>query len=355
MKRQLAALSLLFPLTAFAAEQTAPKYSERVEKAIKEGLPVCAEEAKVSRTALAHKVPVNLIPAVVRVESKRQICEGQWMIATATDGSFYMGMPRFLDNVTGTTTEEKLKSFVWNAMKESFDVTVDKQKTPQGFHRVTMLQTTERGKLPMYGLVDPAGTMFLMGNFAPATRDIRSERMKWLDAFIKEAPKTGPADAKVTVVEFSDFECPSCMRSAGYMKSILSKYSDKVRYIRYDLPLVQNHPWALTAAMAGRAIYKQKPELFWTFKDHVYTNQDKLNTFVVDDFLRNFAKDHELDLAKYDADIASPELRAHLLNASGTALSNDVRATPTYMVNGAFVDPGDNGKALEAYVAGLLK
>ena len=355
MKRHLAALALFLPLTTFAAEPAAPKFSERVEKAIKEGLPVCAEEATVTRDRLVHKVPVNITAAVVRVASKRPICEGQWMVATSTEGGFYMGMPWFLDNATGNTLEEKLKSFVWNAMKENFDVKVDKQRTKDGFFPVTMMQTTERGKLPMYGLVDPAGTMFLMGNFAPQTSDIRSERMKWLDAFLKDSPATGAANAKVTVVEFSDFECPSCMRASGFLKPILAKHSDKVRYIRYDLPLVMGHPWALTAAIAGRAVNNQKPELFWKFKEHVYANQEKLNAFVIDDFLRNFASDNGLDLAKYDADVASPALRTLLLNSAGTALSNDVRATPTYMVNGVFVDPGENGKALEAYVANLVK
>jgi len=53
--------------------------------------------------------------------------------------------------------------------------------------------------------------------------------------------------------------------------------------------------------------------------------------------------------------VASPELQASILAGAGVAFSNDVRATPTYMVNGATVDPGNDGKALEAYVAGLLK
>jgi protein-disulfide isomerase len=354
MKRNLLALSLVLSAAAFAADAPAPKLSERAEKAIKDGLPVCAGETTVSRSALQHKLPINLTAAVVRVESKRPICEGQWIVATSTEGGFYMGMPWFLDGVQGTI-EEKLKAFTYNALKENFEIHVDRQKTRDGFFPVTMYQTTARGKLPLKGVVDPAGTVFLMGNFAPLTADIRTERLKWLDSYLKDAPTTGPADAKVTVVEFSDFECPSCMRAAGYLKPITSKYGDKVRYIRYDLPLVQGHPWALAAAIAGRAVHKQKPELFWAFKDQVYANQEKLNAFTVDDFLRNFAKDHELDMTKYDADVASDALKAHLLDSAGTALSNDVRATPTYMVNGVFVDPGDNGKALEAYVAALVK
>ena len=100
---------------------------------------------------------------------------------------------------------------------------------------------------------------------------------------------------------------------------------------------------------------RQKPELFWDYKEQVYANQDKLNAFTIDDFARHFAQDRDLDLKKYDADVASPELQASILAGAGVAFSNDVRATPTYMVNGTTVDPGNDGKALEAYVAALLK
>ena len=115
------------------------------------------------------------------------------------------------------------------------------------------------------------------------------------------------------------------------------------------------HPWAFPAAVAGRAIYRQKPDLFWQYKEQVYANQEKLNTFTIDDFARGFAQDHDLDLKKYDADVSSPELQSAILAGAGTALSNDIRATPTYLVNGTNVDAGTDGKALEAYVANLLK
>src|SRR5205085_3969240 len=136
---------------------------------------------------------------------------------------------------------------------------------------------------------------------------------------------------------------------------ILAKYGDQVRYIRYDLPLLTTHPWAFAAALAGRAIYRQDPKAFWEYKKQIYANQDKLTAFTFDDFARGFAEDHSLDLKRYDADLASDEVKTDILNGVGLAFSSDVRATPTYMVNGVYVDPGDEGKALEAYVAGLLK
>jgi protein-disulfide isomerase len=73
------------------------------------------------------------------------------------------------------------------------------------------------------------------------------------------------------------------------------------------------------------------------------------------DWARAFAQDHDLDLAKYDADLNSEAIKSDILKGAAVALSNDVRATPTYMVNGAMVDAGDDGKALAEYVDTLIK
>lgn len=353
MKRLL--LLTLLALPVFADDLPATKLGEQADQQIRHALPVCSEEATVTTVGLQHKLPPNLLGNVVRMESKRPACAGQWVALTSTEGGFYIGMPWFLDGIEGATLEEKLKAFTWSAMKESWTAAVERTKTREGFFPVTIAETTERGKLPFKGLIDPTGSMFFFGSFTPLNSDIRTERVKALEPFLHLSPAQGAAAAPVTVIEFSDFECPSCQHAAGFLKLILTKYGDHVRYIRYDLPLVQMHPWALTAAIAGRAIYHQKPEVFWQYKEQIYANQENLTAFTIDQFARNFAKDHDLDMAKYDAEVGSDALREEVITGAGTALSNDVRATPTYMVNGTFVDPGTDGKALESYVAGLLK
>lgn len=343
---------LLFTAAAIAAD--APRLGDKAEKLISEALPVCSEEAKISRATMLHELPPNLVGNAVQVQSKRQVCDGQWVAVISSEGGFYIGTPWFLDGMDGTI-EEKLKSFAWKFLKENFTAVVSRQKTRDGLYKVTLLETTERGKIPFEGEVDPAGTIFFMGNFFPLNSDFRASKLKVFEPFVADSPSRGASKAEVTVIEFSDFECPSCQHAAGFLKPILDKYGDKIRYVRYDLPLINMHPWAFSAAMAGRAIHRQKQELFWDYKEQVYANQDKLNAFTIDDFARHFAQDHDLDLKKYDADVASPDLQASILAGAGVALSNDVRATPTYIVNGVNVDPGTDGKALEAYVAGLLK
>jgi len=349
-----AMLALAIAAGALAEEKTAT-LSPAAMKLIKENLPVCSEKTKVSYGPLQHKLPSNLEAIMVRVESPRQSCEGQWLATTSAAGGFFLGIPWFLDDVKDQPTlEAKLKTFAWTKLQQNVTPTVTHGETRDGLFPVVLLQTTERGTLTLEGEIDPAGTVFFLGHFAPVRGDLRQERLKNFSPIVANSPVTGAAKPEVTVIEFSDFECPSCMRASGYVKPLLDKYGDKVRYVRYDLPLVQMHPWALPAAIAGRAVYRQKPELFWVYKKHVYENQEKLSTFTFDDFARGFAQDHELDLKKYDADVASPELRAEILKGVGIAFANDIRATPTYMVNGVTVDPGD-GTSLEKYVVGLLK
>jgi hypothetical protein len=354
MKRLLFAMLNIVAAAALAADVPPVKLGERAEKLLSEALPVCSEAVKISRADLQHKLPANLTGTVVRIESERQACQGQWVGVVSEEGGLYVGVPWFLDGVSGTI-EEKLKTFTWKNMQENFSPVVDRQKTRDGLYKVTLLETTEHGKVPFQGEVDPAGTVVFLGPFHPLLADVRASRLKVFEPFIAQSPSTGAAKPDVTVIEFSDFECPSCQRAATYMKPILTKYGDKVRYVRYDLPLLNMHPWAFAAAVAGRAVHRQKPELFWDFKEQVYANQDKLTAFTIDDFVRGFAQDHDLDLKKFDADIASPELRKSLLDGVGTAFSNDIRATPTYFVNGVVVDPGIEGKGLETYVTGLLK
>src|SRR2546430_10287302 len=61
-------------------------------------------------------------------------------------------------------------------------------------------------------------------------------------------------------------------------RSILAAHGDAVRYIRFDMPLITIHPWAFSAAVAGRAIYRQNPDLFWKFKEQIYEFRSEEHT-----------------------------------------------------------------------------
>ncbi|HEX6099369.1 MAG TPA: thioredoxin domain-containing protein [Thermoanaerobaculia bacterium] len=343
--------SILLTLTlVLCAPAFAVDVDPKLDQAIRASLPVC-EGAVVTYEESPVKLPERFTGTLVQVESKRHTCEGQYIAVRSPMGGFFVGSPWPIADMEGATIEEKLKNFAWRNMQTNLTAELERKVTEDGLIPVTLWQTTENGKAPMYGLVDPQGRTFFFGNFKRLSGDVLAQRTKAFEALMAKSPSKG--SGPVTIVEFSDFQCPSCRRSAGWVDPIVKKHEGKVRYVRFDLPLTM-HPWAFPAALAGRAVHRQNPELFWEYKKAVYDNQDQLSAFIFWDWARAWAEDHDLDLKKYDADLENAQLRAEVLQGGGLALSNDVRATPTYIVNGAIVDAGDNGEALAAYVDKLV-
>ena len=324
------------------------------EKLARQALPVCAAMTLTS-TEFPYKLPQGLSGRVIHSVSPSHACEGQYALITSSTGTWYLGTPWFIGETEGATIEQKLQSFSWSNLKQNVTAVIERTRSAEGLFPATLWQTTERGKIPLDGLVDADGRVFFLGRFQAQATDAAKGRMASMQPLLATAPARGAAAPTVTIVEFSDFQCPSCKRTSGLAEAVVSRHGDQVRYIRFDLPLIENHPWAFAAAVAGRAIYRQKPELFWEYKKAVYENQETLNAFVFDDFARNFAQDRELDMTRYDADNASALLRDEILKGVGAAFSHHVRATPTFMVNGVFVNAGVDGKELDAYVAELLK
>lgn len=348
VKRLLCTLALALSVPLAAAE-----VDPKLDQAVREALPVCSD-IQVAYEALPLSLPSGFKGTMVRVDGKSPSCKGQFAAVVSNGGGFFLGSPWPIAKEEGKTIEEKLKAFAWRALNQNVTPVVDRKHTADGLFKVTLEQLTEAGKLPFEGSVDPAGTVFFFGQFRRLGSPVGAQRVKVLDTFLANAPAKGATAPKVTIIEFSDFECPSCKRSSGYVDSILEKHGDKVRYVRFDVPLT-GHPWAFPAALAGRAVYRQKPDLFWQYKKAVYESQGELNAFMFWDWARSWAEDHGLDLKAYDADLADAALKGEILSGAGIALSNDIRATPTYMVNGTILEAGEKGAALASYVETLLQ
>lgn len=326
----------------------------QLDRAVRALLPVCPGAKVTYASATGVTLPARFSAKTVGIESERPACGGQMLAVLSPAGGIFLGSPWPIADEAGDSVEQKVQSFALRNLRETVDVVVDRTPDADGLWPARVIQPSEAGKRPMFGRVDPAGRVFFFGTFRRIKDDLPSQRLAALGPALTNAPAKGPSSAAVTVVEFSDFQCPSCRRSNGYADMILKAHGNKVRYVRYDVPL-SGHPWAFPAALAGRAIYRQNPGLFWEYKKTIYDNQDKLNAFTFWDWARAWAEDHELDLARYDADLTNAPLRAEILEGAGRAFANDVRATPTFMVNGTIVDAGENGKDLAEYVAGLMK
>lgn len=161
-------------------------------------------------------------------------------------------------------------------------------------------------------------------------------------------PSRGPANTPVTVVEYADFQCPSCRQMNAVMKQVLLKYP-QVRFIFKDLPLAQIHPWAMTAATAARCAYTQSPEAFWKMHDSFYTNQELITPTDVWTTSIRFAKEAGLDEQTFKVCMTSQEAKTPIEASVNEARALNIANTPTSFVNGRRV-VGPDAEALEQYI-----
>lgn len=144
-------------------------------------------------------------------------------------------------------------------------------------------------------------------------------------------PSRGPAQAKVTIVEFSDFECPFCSRAIPTVERVMKDYDGKVRLVFRHFPL-EMHPQAEKAAEAGACAADQNK--FWEMHDRMFKDQSKLN---VPD-LKKTARDLGMDSARFDKCLDQGEKRA-LIDADLKAGSEaGVNGTPAFFINGFFIN-----------------
>jgi protein-disulfide isomerase len=145
-----------------------------------------------------------------------------------------------------------------------------------------------------------------------------------------DAPTRGPRDAPVTIVEFSDFECPFCGRAAATVQQLLAHYGSKLRYVAFDFPL-PIHPLAEKAAEAAACARAQGK--YWEMHDRLFADQSKLS--VAD--LKRTAASLGLDAQRFDACLDSGEQAAVWQAGLAEGKSVGVHATPAFFINGRLV------------------
>lgn len=149
-----------------------------------------------------------------------------------------------------------------------------------------------------------------------------------IDVAAGDDPAKGPATAPVTLVEFSDFQCPYCARVGPTLKRVEEVYGEKVRIVFKDFPLLQIHKDAAKAAEAGTCAAEQGK--FWPLHDKMFENQAKLS--VAD--LKQFAKDAGLDSNAFDQCLDSGKQSAEWNEDLKDGERYGVTGTPAFFVNG---------------------
>jgi protein-disulfide isomerase len=178
--------------------------------------------------------------------------------------------------------------------------------------------------------VSKDGKYLLRGELSDLTKDPLADNLAKLQT--KDAPSLGDPNSAITIVEFSDFECPVCRALHDGLRELLPKYP-QARLVFKDFPLEQ-HPWARTAAIAGQCAYQQDPKAFWKLYDLIYDNQEVISAENAYSKLTDYASQIALNTGTFKSCLASPEAAAAVEASRANGLALEVSSTPTVFFNG---------------------
>ena len=158
-------------------------------------------------------------------------------------------------------------------------------------------------------------------------------------------PFKGPEDAVVTIVEFSDFQCPYCSRAYTTIELLLESYPEDVKLVYKHLPL-SFHQYAQEAAEASECAFDQ--DMFWEYYNALYQNQDSINS----DYLVSLAEELELDMDTFNSCLESGEKTDSVNADAAIAASVGITGTPAFLINGELVV---GAQAYETFEAAILQ
>jgi protein-disulfide isomerase len=246
-----------------------------------------------------------------------------------------------------TQTQKTIEAYLRNLYAFGPDVkmVVDtlKESPVPGLLETNIDVTIGDNKQSVRFFVSKDGKYLFQGELSDLTKDPLAENRAHLQ--LKDSPSVGDPKAPVTIVEYSDFECPVCRNLHDALRTMLPNYP-QVRVIFKDFPIEQIHPWARTAAIAGRCAYNQDPKAFWKVYDLIYDNQEIISAENAWTKMTDFAAQAGLNAATFKACMAGPEAGAAIDASRISGQQLDVNSTPTLFVNGRrFV--GADPRALE--------
>jgi protein-disulfide isomerase len=271
----------------------------------------------------------------------------------ATSGKDKSAPPKSADSSTAKpgSLESRVENYLRNlyAWGHDFDVKVGPSKPSLIPDLLEVPVTVSMGGQSDTAVVyvSKTGNFMLRGELTDMTADPFAETRSKLH--VGNSPSMGPEDAKVTLIEFADFECPSCRQLDLILRDFLPQHPE-VRLVFKHYPLTDIHPWAMTAAIASQCVYQQSPAAFWKFHDAVFDSQDLISPSNVWDELLDLATKQGLNVETYKACLINPETASQVKENIEEGHAVTVTATPTTFVNSRRL-VGPDKPLLQQYVS----
>lgn len=230
-----------------------------------------------------------------------------------------------------------------------------------GFLAVKLLVLTPDREVPIVVYVDPTGERVIAGNlFIKGENVTRKEagepKPRKIDMGLLEIEKSlirGPAEAKVTIVEFSNFECAYCVRSWPKMKEFLGKYPQDIRYVFKHYPLQrQGKPFDLSAMIM--AVEEVNKDAFWLIHDYLFSDEGQVfvkgTNEAVKQKIEQILKEKGYNVQAFQNALETGKGKKRVEEDLAVGDKIRVRGTPTVILNGTFVINPLTEKMIEGYL-----
>jgi protein-disulfide isomerase len=157
----------------------------------------------------------------------------------------------------------------------------------------------------------------------------------------------GNPDAKVTLIEYSDFQCPACLSYVPIIKELVSEFGNDIQFVYRHFPLKGTHPNAAPAARAAEAAGQQGK--FWEMHDQLFNNQTSwAGLFSAKKSFITYAEKIGLDINQFETDYDSKEIIKKVDDQYESALAIGLNSTPSFLINGKRIN---NPRTLEDFRA----
>ena len=170
------------------------------------------------------------------------------------------------------------------------------------------------------------------------------------DLDLNDRVPRGRPGSRLVIVEFSDFQCPFCKQATGPITELMKKYPQDVVLYYKHLPLSEIHPLAYKMALATECARAQKAQTFWAFHDRFFTDPPIRDESQLREQVRQLADQQGLDTEKFLTCYDKDEQASRIEKDMADARKIGVTATPTFLVNGAFMAGVQSLEALERHL-----
>ncbi|MBI3278444.1 MAG: DsbA family protein [Acidobacteria bacterium] len=202
-----------------------------------------------------------------------------------------------------------------------------------GLYEVTLLATAGTASHQETFLVSADGQKIVRGTLY----DIRQSPFQTELSRLKTAgePAFGAEGAAVNIAIFSDFQCSYCREEAKTLRQNLgTSFPKEARVYFKDYPLDQIHPWARTAAIAGRCIFRQNSAAFWDYHDWIFDHQNEITPENLQAKVLEFAKGKGVEPVQLNTCLADKATEADVNRSVAEGRALGVNSTPTMFING---------------------